>query len=68
MTTLILGAGMTAITCEHPQSCREDVIIYDKARPSGRMASRRSDVGTFDHVHFSASVTKTFKGCRPMAC
>jgi renalase len=51
MKTLVLGAGMAGVTCAKTlRDEGEDVVVFDKARgPSGRMASRRSEKGSFDH-------------------
>jgi predicted NAD/FAD-dependent oxidoreductase len=51
MTTAIIGAGIAGLTCARMLTkAGESVTCFDKARgPGGRMSSRRSDVGAFDH-------------------
>ena len=47
----IIGAGPAGLSCARSlQSAGWDVIIFDKGRgPGGRLSTRRSDIGPFDH-------------------
>ena len=51
MTIAIIGAGMAGISCAQLlMQAGIEVHCFDKARgPSGRMASRRHDLGACDH-------------------
>ena len=50
-TIAIIGAGMAGLTCARRLTeAGLEVTVFDKARgPGGRLSTRRSDVGTFDH-------------------
>jgi renalase len=47
----VCGAGIAGLACAHRlQQSGYTVTLYDKSRrPGGRCATRRSEVGTFDH-------------------
>jgi photolyase PhrII len=47
----VIGAGIAGLTCARGlQDHGVDVTVFEKARgPGGRLSSRRSDVGVFDH-------------------
>ncbi len=49
--TAVIGAGLAGLTCARElQRQGVQVRVFDKARgPGGRMATRRSEVGRFDH-------------------
>lgn len=49
--TLIIGAGLAGLTAaRHLRDNNIDVVVIEKSRsPGGRMSTRRSDYGNFDH-------------------
>ncbi len=50
-TTAIIGAGIAGMACARRLKARgQSVILFDKGRrPGGRLASRQTDVGLYDH-------------------
>lgn len=47
----VVGAGISGLSCAHElRAAGHKVVVVDKSRgPSGRMSTRRHDLGSFDH-------------------
>jgi renalase len=62
MHIAVIGAGMSGLTCALGlKSSGHTVVVYEKSRGvSGRMSTRRTDFGGFDHgaQYFTASSAK----------